>query len=238
NIAIFLSSCTGNTLYTVFFYNISSGEIHEIGQLNEKSYSIDYTDFDFSVLENGISAGLIGVESDNEIGICPFSYVHYSPEQLQIEDFLFIENLFVSESESLLNVTWYLKETKEKVRFVSGDELYLYVNIGYYSSGVHIFGVGAYKFDVNDIMGRNLESIYIYNIESGFTITLDSSSSLLSRFAFSRIAIANTEDNIEVFLPFDYIGGVLIDELNSTDKIIYSFGNQSIELYARPIVKR
>jgi len=63
-------------------------------------------------------------------------------------------------------------------------------------------------------------------------------STLLSKFTFSKITITNTEENVKIFTPKAYVGGVIKDVLSSNGKITYTFGNQSIELYTRPIVKR
>lgn len=231
-----LSSCKDSSIYTVLFYDASSKETYIVGHTNEKVYSIDIKALEFSELPNGKSSGLIIFESDLYIGITPYQNLNFTNEQLEIEENNYVYNTYLELTEDELVVTWHEKETIEKINLETEIE-YIYVSLGYYPIGEHPFYAGAYEVNTYDNLGNEMQNMFLYNYGSGFSISLDSGSTVTSKFEFMSISIDNTKENVKVFMPTYYIGGVSKSDLESGEKQYYTFENQEVELFAIPHVR-
>jgi hypothetical protein len=233
---ILLSSCKDDSIYTISFYDISSETSYIVGHTNEKVYSIDIKALEFNELPNGKSSGLIIFESDVYIGIAPYAHLNFSNEQKENQEYNYVYNTYLELTEDELVVTWYEKDLTEKVNLVE-EATYFNVTLGYYPTGQHIFYYGAYELGTYDNLGNEMQNMFLYNYGSGFTISLDSGSTIATKFQFMIISIENTKDDVKVLLPSQYIGGVIKLDLDMTEKQIYSFENQEIELFATPHVQ-
>ena len=78
-----------------------------------------------------------------------------------------------------------------------------------------------------------MKNMLLYNYGSGFTISLDSGSTISTKLQFLIIIIKNTKDDVKVLLPSQYIDGVIKLDLEIDEKQLYSFNNKEVELFAR-----
>lgn len=233
---ILLSSCKDNSIYTISFYDISSKTSYIVGHTNEKVFSIDVKALEFNGLPMGKSSGLIIFESDVYIGVAPYAHLNFSDEQMENQEYNYVYDTYLELTEDELVVTWYEKELTEKANLVE-EIIYFNVSLGYYPTGQHIFYSGAYELGIYDNLGNEMQNMFLYNYGSGFTISLDSGSTVATKFQFMTISIENTKDDVKVLLPSQYIGGVIKLDLDMTEKQFYSFENQEVELFAIPHVQ-
>ncbi|MBU1094398.1 MAG: hypothetical protein KKH01_08050 [Firmicutes bacterium] len=231
-----LSGCRNSGIYTVSFYDISTNKSYLLTHTNEKVFSIFNEVLYTKELPMGINPGLIIFESDTYIGISPCTYVQFSSEQLEDENISFIYTTYSRLTEPDLVVTWYEKETSEKIS-LTFEDVFLNVSLGYYPAGTHSFYAGAYELGVYDNYGYQLQNMFLYSYGYGFTISWDYGTTVTSKFGFKKISIENTLDDIQILLPSQYVGGVDKLDLEINEKQFYNFENHEVELFAIPFVK-
>jgi hypothetical protein len=230
-----LSSCNNDSIYTILFYDVRENIEYVVGHTNEKVYSIDVKALEFNECPQGRTAGLIIFESDTYIGITPYEHLYLTNDQMENQDYNFVNNKYLELTEEELVVTWYEKQSSEEVSFQIQD-LYYYVTLGYYQDGEHPFYFGAYELGAYDNLGNQLQHMFLYNYGSGFAIFLDSGSSIATKFQFLNITIENTKDDVKILMPSGYIGGVIKLDLEINEKQYTNFENQDVELFAIPHV--